>query len=88
MSDEQRNTILRFALIFSVIVLGFAAVIGKIVYIQVFDSERWLAIADKQVAVNQPIRATRGNILDCHGNLLASSMPQYYVYMDTRSRTA
>ena len=84
MSDEQRNTILRFALIFSVIVLGFAAVIGKIVYIQVFDSERWLAIADKQVAVNQPIRATRGNILDCHGNLLASSMPQYYVYMDTR----
>lgn len=84
MSDEQRNTILRFALIFGVIALGFAAVIGKIVYIQVFDSERWLAIADKQVAVNQPIRATRGNILDCNGNLLASSMPQYYIYMDTR----
>ncbi len=84
MSDEQRNTILRFALIFGVIALGFAAVIGKIVYIQVFDSDRWLAIADKQVAVNQPIHATRGNILDCNGNLLASSMPQYYITMDMR----
>ena len=33
---------------------------------------------------NRPIQANRGNILDCNGRLLASSMPQYYVYMDTR----
>ncbi|MCR5050164.1 MAG: penicillin-binding protein 2 [Paludibacteraceae bacterium] len=84
MSDEQRNTVWRFAIIFIVILLGFGAVIGKIVYIQAVERDEWLKVAEKQVPTHRPIRATRGNILDCHGQLLASSMPQYYMYMDTR----
>ena len=84
MSDEQRNTIWRFAIIFAFILLGFGAVIGKIVYIQSVERNEWLKVAEKQVPTHRPIRATRGNILDCNGQLLASSMPQYYMYMDTR----
>ena len=84
MSDEQRNTVWRFAIIFIVILLGFAAVLGKIIYIQTVERDQWLKVAEQQVPINKPIKATRGNILDCNGRLLASSMPQYYVYMDTR----
>lgn len=84
MSDEQRNTVWRFAMIFIVIFIGFVAVLGKIVYIQALERDEWLKVAEKQVPTNRPIKATRGNILDCNGRLLASSMPQYYVYMDTR----
>ena len=84
MSDEQRNTVWRFAMIFIVIFLGFCAVIGKIIYIQAVERDEWLKVAEKQVPTNKPIKATRGNILDCNGRLLASSMPQYYMYMDTR----
>lgn len=84
MSDEQRNTIWRFAIIFIVIALGFVAVLGKIIYIQSVERDEWLKVAERQVPTNRPIPATRGNILDCNGRLLASSMPQYYVYMDTR----
>jgi len=84
MSDEQRNTVWRFAIIFIVITLGFVAVLSKIIYIQTAEREAWLKVAEKQVPTNKPIAATRGNILDCNGHLLASSMPQYYVYMDTR----
>ena len=84
MSDEQRNTVWRFAIIFIVIMLGFGAVLGKIVYIQTVERDNWLKVAEKQVPTNRPIAATRGNILDCNGRLLASSMPQYYMYMDTR----
>lgn len=84
MSDEQRNTVWRFAIIFIVIALGFVAVLSKIIYIQTVEREAWLKVAEKQVPTNKPIAATRGNILDCNGHLLASSMPQYYVYMDTR----
>ncbi len=84
MSDEQRNTVWRFAIIFIVILLGFFAVLGKIVYVQTVERAEWLKVAEKQVPTHRPIAATRGNILDCHGRLLASSMPQYYVYMDTR----
>ncbi|MBO4518816.1 MAG: penicillin-binding protein 2 [Paludibacteraceae bacterium] len=84
MSDEQRNTVWRFAIIFIVILAGFVAVLGKIIYIQAVERDEWLKVAEKQVPTNRPIKATRGNILDCNGRLLASSMPQYYVYMDTR----
>ena len=84
MSDEQRNTVWRFAIIFTVIALGFAAVMGKIIYIQTVERDEWLKVAERQVPTYRPIKATRGNILDCNGRLLASSMPQYYIYMDTR----
>lgn len=84
MSDEQRNTVWRFAMIFIVILLGFVAVLGKIIYVQTVEREAWLKVAEKQVPTRKPIQATRGNILDCNGYLLASSMPQYYMYMDTR----
>ena len=84
MSDEQRNTVWRFAIIFIVIFLGFCAVLGKIIYIQAVERDEWLKVAEKQVPTHKPIQATRGNILDCNGSLLASSMPQYYVYMDAR----
>jgi len=84
MSDEQRNTVWRFAIIFIVILIGFGAVLGKIIYIQTVERDEWLKITESQVPTNRPIKATRGNILDCNGRLLASSMPQYYVYMDTR----
>ena len=71
-------------MIFIVILLGFVAVLGKIIYIQTVERDEWLKVAEKQVPTYKPIAATRGNILDCNGRLLASSMPQYYMYMDTR----
>lgn len=84
MYDEQQNTVWRFAIIFIAIFIGFAAVLGRIIYIQAFEREAWLKVAEQQVPTHRPIAATRGNILDCNGRLLASSMPQYYMYMDTR----
>ena len=85
MSEEQRNIILRFAIIFILIVVGFAFVVGKIFFIQTVERDEWLKIAEKQEPVLRPIPATRGNILDCNGALLASSMPQYFIYMDTKA---
>ncbi len=80
--DERRDTILRFAVIFGLIALGFVSVIGQIIRIQTVERDRWLQVAEGQEPVYTPLRATRGNILDCNGSLLATSMPQYWVYMD------
>lgn len=86
MSEQQTHTILRFAAIFLLIVVGFVCVIVQILYVQNAKSERdlWQPIEQSQVKTDIVIRPNRGNILDCHGNVLASSVPQYYVYMDTR----
>lgn len=85
MSNEQRNTIWRFALIFIAIALGFVAVIGRIIYVQTVERDKWLSVAVHQDPVYQPIPATRGNILDCHGNPLAITTPTYYMLMDMKA---
>lgn len=85
MNENNRNTIFRFAIIFLGITLLFVSVIVKIYIIQHHQRDQWLAIAKNQVKTNQVIPAIRGNILDSEGNLLASSMPQYQICMDTRT---
>lgn len=80
--DEKRDTILRFAIIFLLIAVGFGAVVLRIVRIQTVERDRWLQVAEGQEPIYTPLRATRGNIIDCNGRLMATSMPQYFVYMD------
>ena len=82
MQNNQRNTVWRFAIIFVFILLGFIAVLGKIFYIQTVERDKWLQLAEKQAPVLDTVKGSRGNILDCNGNLLATSMPQYLIVMD------
>ncbi|MCQ2346631.1 MAG: penicillin-binding protein 2 [Paludibacteraceae bacterium] len=86
MSDNNLHTIARFALIFIIILACFCAIIGKIIIIQYHERDIWLRIANNQVRTNVVIPASRGNILDSEGNILASNMPQYIVTMDTRTQ--
>jgi len=86
MADKFRYTVARFAIIFLVIMAGFVWVVCTIVYIQhsPTEAEKWSKIDSAQIKTNLPIAPTRGNILDANGNPIASSLPQYVVYMDTR----
>ena len=52
MSEEQKDTIFRFAMIFIALLIGFICVVVKIVRLQRFASDRWLAIAEKQKPVD------------------------------------
>lgn len=85
MSDNLKQTILRFALIFIGILVMFVIVLAQIVYIQTAEKDKWeKASKQNRATITKPIAATRGNIYDCHNRLLASSVPQYTIHMDTR----
>lgn len=86
MSEKLRLTVLRFALIFGLITLCFIGVLARIVYLQTSEIERdrCAFVLTWQERANCPIEPVRGNILDAEGRVLASSMPQYYVHIDTR----
>ena len=85
MSENLKNTILRFAAVFFLIVAAFVGVLVQILHIQLSEREQWENAAKKnQVATYQTITAPRGNIYDANGCLLASSVPQYKIHMDTR----
>ena len=84
MSENVKHTILRFAIVFGVILLFFVVVFVRIISLQtVHRSELEAMVADRD-SVYKPIKAVRGNIFDCEGRLLASSVPQYSIWMDTR----
>jgi cell division protein FtsI/penicillin-binding protein 2 len=61
------------------------AVFIRIIILQFVQSDKWAAMADKVVFRRQTDKAARGDILSDDGRILASSVPYYTVYMDTRS---
>lgn len=84
MSENFKNTIVRFAIVFIAIALMFVIVLIRIVVIQTAQREQWEGLVDKRESNYKTIKAIRGNIYDTDGRLLASSVPQYRIYMDTR----
>lgn len=60
------------------------ACIGKVLYLQTVKKNFLLTRAEKQRANPVPIDATRGDITTADGSILATSVPTYNVYSDTR----
>ena len=69
-----------------IIVLGAAtimvAIMGMAVYTATVDSEEWKEIGNVSVGDTVPLPPTRGNILSADGQLMASSLPDYKIYID------
>jgi cell division protein FtsI (penicillin-binding protein 3) len=82
MSENFRNTILRFAIVFVVIALLFVVVLARIFVLQTAQRDKWEGLVNRENNY-KTIKAIRGNIFDCDGRLLASSVPQYRIYMNT-----
>ena len=84
MTDKRTNIVLRFGIVYTLICLSFLLVLYRIFVIQFVEHDQWMALAAKSVKTNITVKPTRGNIYACDGRLMASSIPMYYVYMDTR----
>lgn len=84
MTDLGKNIIGRFAIVYLFIVLLMALVVINILKIQLGEREQWLELGTKNNKRDITVRPNRGNIYSADGQLMASSIPTYYVYMDTR----
>ena len=70
-----------FAIIIVLTLLG-VAIVGKAFYIMTAKKDYWLAVQDQLKHDSIPVKPSRGNILSCDGQLMASSIPEYKIYMD------
>ena len=61
--------------------IGFA-VIGKALYIMTAKKQYWTEVADRLKRDSVSVKPNRGNILSCDGQLMASSIPEYRIYID------
>ena len=73
---------LRFSFIILVMVLIGIAIICKAGVIMFAERQYWKDVADRFVKENVTVRPTRGNIISSDGQLMASSLPEYKIYMD------
>lgn len=84
MSEKRRNIVLRFGIVYFIILFAFFLVLYRIIVLQYVEKDQWLNLAAKNKKTDIVVKPNRGNIFACDGRLMASSIPTYYVYMDTR----
>ena len=85
MTDIKKDILWRvYLMYFGILVFG-AAIIGKIIYIQVKEGDELKAKAQTQELEVFDLEANRGNILDIRGDLLATSVPIFEVRFDVSS---
>jgi cell division protein FtsI (penicillin-binding protein 3) len=75
----------RSGVVYFAIALIAAALLIRILILQYVQHGKWAAMSEKYVFKTAEMPANRGDILADDGRLLASSVPYYTIYMDTRS---
>ena len=70
-----------FAIAVVLTLIGFA-IIGKAMYIMTAKKTYWTQVASRLKRDSVSVKPTRGNILSSDGQLMASSIPEYKVFID------
>ncbi len=60
-------------------------IIGKVIYLQTLEHDKWKEEARKEILKNVIISSNRGNIYATDGRLLATSIPYYQIRMDLKA---
>jgi cell division protein FtsI (penicillin-binding protein 3) len=77
--------VLRSGIVYFVVVVMALVLFVRIIFLQFVQRAKWTAMSEKYVFKTDEEPANRGDILACDGRLLASSIPYFSIYMDTRS---
>ena len=79
---NSKKVMPRYFFIAVVLTLLGVAVVGKAFYIMTAQKEYWMKVQNRLKHDSIPVKPNRGNILSCDGQLMASSIPEYKIYMD------
>ena len=72
----------RYFLIAVVLTLLGIAVVAKAMYIMTAKKQYWTEVASRLKRDSVSVKPNRGNILSCDGQLMASSIPEYKIFID------
>ena len=74
----------RFYIVICTMIIFSFLLMGKLIYIQVFEGERYKVIASNQTVKNVVLQPSRGNIYSEDGSLMATSVAQYEIRWDSK----
>lgn len=84
--DRKNELLLRVYLVFFGFVLFALIIIGKVVKTSLFEGDKWRALGGKNIKWIE-VEGERGDIYDVRGNILATSLPYFDIYMDLVAST-
>jgi len=77
----------RVGLVYVIMLLGAMAIVARIVFLQFVQGAKWIE-KEKNISLKDiRIEPNRGDILDCKGRILATSIPFYEIRMDVSHAT-
>ena len=79
---NEKKVMPRYSLICMLLTLVALAVLIKAGYIMTAQRSYWEQVAKRETRDSVPVPSQRGNILSDDGQLLASSLPEFKLYMD------
>ncbi len=85
MTPITKKIMIRYSFIILVMVLVGLAIVFKAGVIMFAERQYWKDVADRFVKENVTVRPNRGNIISSDGQLMASSLPEYKIYMDFKA---
>ena len=83
--EPQKQVMLRVYLVYALMCLFGGAIIFQVFRLQFVEGEYWRKKADSLSTAYVNIEASRGNIFSQDGDLLATSVPVYDIYMDFKA---
>jgi len=81
----KKGIILRFGLLYVGIAALAVVILGKALYLQIVEGDKWDEVVAEQNNKDIIIDANRGDILATDLRKLACSVPNYRIYMDMRA---
>ena len=79
---DRKKIVPRYKMIAYVMLLIGVLIVGKALYISTVKRDYWMKVASRLKKDSVDVKPTRGNILSCDGRLMASSLPEFKMYMD------
>ena len=83
--ENRKDILWRTYLVYIFMCVFALAIVYKIVQVQFVQGDMWREKSKQLTTAYVSIEASRGNIFDENGNLLATSLPYYEVGMDVNA---
>ncbi len=80
----KKDSVVRIYLLYAVMVLAAIVILGRIIQLQFIENEIWEQKSKEQSYKEVKVKAIRGNIYSDDHSLLATSVPVYHLYWDSK----
>ncbi len=82
---DRKKIIPRYKIIAYLMLFVGTVILGRVFYTGTVKQDYWMAVAARLQKDSIDIKPVRGNILSCDGRLMASSLPEFKLYMDFKA---